>query len=68
MLSLKDFNAVKIQDNSTLTQITGGITCLEVFEVLDHLAENNPEQFISVLETFSGTFEGDDGYILQCEG
>lgn len=67
MLSLKDFKAVKIDDNASIAKITGGIACDDIDRVMKHLWENNLEQFQAVLETFSGTDQGGGGYTLQCD-
>jgi hypothetical protein len=50
MLSLKDFKKYKIENAK---QISGGIQCNEVFDVLEYLEENDPEQFDAVIDQYN---------------
>lgn len=52
MLSLKDFKNVKIEDNLSLRQITGGISCEEFQYIMRYLDKHNPEQAQHIRDTY----------------
>jgi hypothetical protein len=52
MLSLKDFKKYEVKE-SAIMNITGGITCAGIDNVLNYLAVNNDQQFDAVVDQLS---------------
>jgi hypothetical protein len=58
MLSLKDFKGYEVKKEGGLNKINGGIMCDDVPAVLSHLQQNNPAQYLAVL----------NGPPISCQG